>query len=117
MYFDRQTKERLALLDYNSLMNVNVVRFDPASGLNHRKAVLRLAEKAMENRERFITLAKLNRPSFAEPLIADFYNVDWNLIVEVADAEKGDSLERKRKLWERLGFHFDIVRVKPGNPV
>lgn len=111
MYFDKRTKERLAFFDYDSLTHINVVRFDPNSALVHKRAILRLAEKAMENHERFITLVKLNRPTFAEPMVADFYNIDWNLIIEVANSEKEESIRKKRKIWEKLGFHFDSIRV------
>jgi uncharacterized protein YfdQ (DUF2303 family) len=111
MHFDRHTKERLGLLDYDSLININVIRFDPHSGIPHRKMILRLAEKAIDNHEKFITLVTLRRPATSERVIADFYNIDWNLIVEVAYSEDEISLERKRKIWEKLGFHFDVVRV------
>jgi len=111
LHFDKQTKYRLGLLDYDSLANINVVRFDSNSGIQHRKMILRLVEKAIDNHERFITLATLRRPATSEQVIADFYNIDWNLIVEVAYSEDEKSLERKRKIWEQLGFHFDIVRV------
>lgn len=44
-------------------------------------------------------------------LIADFYNIDWNIVVEVVDSERDDSVERKRRIWEKMGFHFDTVEV------
>ena len=42
---------------------------------------------------------------------ADFYNIGWNMVYEVADSEDQASIARKEKLWSSLGFHFQAIRI------
>ena len=107
--FDKNTKLRLAKFDLASRASVNMIRFDPASGLNHKKGVIGLAQEALQRGEHFITRARLDPRACGEELVADFYNIDWNTVHEVADSENKKSIERKEKLWRSLGFHFQVV--------
>jgi hypothetical protein len=116
--FDRNTRVRLNRFDLVSRVNVDVIRFDPNSGLHHKAEVIRLAQEALEQGEHFITRARLDPRVCGEELVADFYNIDWNTVYEVADTEGHKSLDRKARLWRALGFHFHptILRLTPPGP-
>lgn len=104
--FDLNTRRRLEKFDIPTRLSIDVIRFDPTSGLRHRKQVIRLAQEALERGEHFLTMARLDERACGEALVADFYNIDWNTVHEVADSEGRESIERKARLWRSLGFHF-----------
>jgi len=43
--------------------------------------------------------------------ISDRYIVDDNKIVEIANSESDESIEEKRKEFERLGYTFEYIRI------
>jgi len=100
------------MFDLSSRLNINVIRFDPSSGLKHRQAVIHLAQAALESGEPFITRARLDPRFCGRELVADFYNIGWNTVYEVADSEERASIERKEKIWRSLGFHFQALPLR-----
>jgi len=111
MKFDKRVKMMLDKLDLSSRMNIDTVRFDPTSGIEHRKEIIKLAQEAVENGEHFITRARLNNGAYPSA-VADFYNIDWNTVYEVTDTEPAESIQRKGRIWRNQGFHFEVISLR-----
>jgi len=107
--WDKRTRDRLKKFDIGSRLNMDVIRFDPNSGIEHREQILRLAQEAIENGEHFLTRARLDNGYLKDALVADFYNIDWNTVYEVIDTEPDESIERKARIWRSQGFYFEVI--------
>lgn len=105
--------EKLQLFDLATRRHCGCIRFDPKSGDKHRDKVIDLCKEAIRNQHEFLTRARLDSLKFKrwEVLCADFVDLTDNIIREVADSESDENLEKKRLVWESLGFSFSAIRV------
>jgi len=110
--WDKRTRDRLRKFDIGSRLNMDVIRFDSNSGIEHREHILKLTKEAIENGEHFLTRARLNNGYLKNALVADFYNIDWNTVYEVIDHEPVESIQRKARIWRNQSFHFEIITLR-----
>lgn len=95
-------RKQVRQFDSCTQQNVNCIRFDTKSGLKHKLAVLGECRSLLINGTDFFTRARLKENNAC----ADLYSIPENLIVEFADSESEESIDRKKKLWESRGFNF-----------
>lgn len=105
--------ESLRFFDSVTRRRIGHIVFDPSSKMPHREAVIDLCKEAMRKGHPFVTYARLSETRFRrwEVKVADFIDLEENLVVEIADTESDKSLEKKRLFWEDLGFDFVAKRI------
>ena len=100
-------KRQLKLFDWASRQHRNSVIFDTASGKAHRLAIMDFCKDCIKNEVTFYTRMRLmHTPFHKDQLIADIYLPESNAIIEFIDSETNASIERKRRIWTKLGFTF-----------
>jgi hypothetical protein len=107
---DVQSFLRNATLSLVSQSNrvVNVLRFSDGESVMHRKVKEKICGGLMLLGFDFICEAKISKKGVNRRV--DVLVLDLGLVVEIGVSEKDESLESKRKDFERLGLKFKIVR-------
>lgn|SRR3990167_11230490 len=98
--------------DSRDRFHVNEVRFDPASGAEHKIAVMDFFfEHHITQGHHVLTRAHIDTQKRTERLCADACCLDCALVHEVAKSEGDESLERKKKIWEEKGLSYETERI------
>lgn len=106
----REEFDTIKKFDYYSGQHIDCIRFDHASGENHRKKLLELCNEAMSNGHHFLTEARL-RTEDDTGLVADFVDLFDGDVVEILDSETDSSFQKKKAIYESLGINCIGIRV------
>jgi hypothetical protein len=99
-------KKQISKFDFETIRNEGQIRFDRKSGQWHKDKLIDLCQDAMKNGNQFFTRAR----HYKSGKVADFYNVPFNTVIEIADSESDESLRDKQVFWEKEGFNFNIIK-------
>jgi len=99
-----------------SRAHINCIRYDSRSKEEHRKLVHALCNEAFFTEHNFLTRARLDIPTESpfskDRLVADFVDLATGEVIEVAVSEGKESLERKRKIYEKYGLRMVVLDGK-----
>jgi len=98
----------LRKFDYISRGHVGCIRFSHGESPEHRKLKIKICEYYFDLGMEFLTEAKV----LDKPFIADVVILDIEKILEIKVSESRKSIDRKKKICQRLGLNFEVERKK-----
>lgn len=90
-----------------SNMRTNKIRYGKNEGNRHQIFKDGICHKLLKQNKEFITEAIIDKIG----LRADILILDTATVIEIADSELDDSLEKKRKKYESIGLKMEVVRI------
>jgi len=95
----------LRKFDYISRSHVNCIRFGKNESKEHRDLKIKVCLDYFDLGMSFLTEGKL----LDRPFITDVAILDIEKILEIKVSESRKSIDRKKKICQRLGLNFEVV--------
>ena len=107
-------REVLMHFDRYDAIHHGCVRFGDNEGEWHQGRKMFFASVAVKAKDEFWTEIRSGNMRFRADMLIFKHDTGTADIVEFADSESDESLERKRSYWEGKGFTFIIVKKEVG---
>lgn len=85
---------------------INVMRYSAGEGSSHRAIKEDICRQLEKQNKKYITEAIFKKVS----LIADILVLDDLKGIEIAVSESDESIENKKKLYEKIGLRCEVIR-------
>lgn len=99
--------EQIQKFDFETQRNEGQIRFDRKSGLKHKMMLIQMCKDFIERQKPFFTRARHKESD----MVADFYDIEWNEVVEIQDSEADESIARKKAFWTAQNYGFRVVKL------
>ena len=87
---------------------INEIRYSGNEGELHRKKKDEICENLQLQKKKYITEAIFEKSL----LKADIFVLDDFKIIEIADSESQESLDRKESEYKKLGLKFEVIKIE-----